>query len=204
MKVALVGNPADAWYQRNVSWALGRSKITLSVSCGAAWASVVGGNVTGLRSSHHIPVCLQRSDSKMGGLVAVIFVVSSSYIVAPFLLKTVVYPASANFGILTSAECSPGTMFISRADSRRLCLSSIFFVAFPVRPSGNINVFLEDCLVSIRSGLSSAGAAPEVAPESRKANRLSFLLCSFCAQCAATLLGGLPVPIADMALSMLV
>jgi hypothetical protein len=29
-------------------------------------------------------------------------------------------------------------------------------------------------------------------------------LCSFCAQCAATLLGGLPFPIADMALSMLV
>ena len=80
----------------------------------------------------------------------------------------------------------------------------IFFVAFPVRPLGNINVFLEDCPVSIRSGSSSAGAAPEVAPESRKANPLNFLLCSFRVQCAATLLGGLSVTIADMAFSMLV
>ncbi len=119
-------------------------------------------------------------------------------------MKTVVYPASANFGILISAECSPGTMIISRAASRRLCLSSIIFVAFPVCPSGNINVFLEGCPVSIRSGSSSAGAAPEVAPESRKANRLNFLLCSFCAQCAATLLGGLTVTIAYMAFSLLV
>ena len=78
MKVALVGNPADAWYQRNVSRVLGRSKIMLIVSCDAAWASVVGGDVAELRSSLHIPVCLQRLDSKKGGLVAVIFVVSSS------------------------------------------------------------------------------------------------------------------------------
>ena len=95
-------------------------------------------------------------------------------------------------------------MFISLAASRRLCLSSIFFVAFPVRPSGNINVFLDGCPVSSMSGLSSAGAAPEVAPESRKANRLDFLLCNFCAQCTATLLGGFLVMIADMALSLLV
>ena len=77
MKVALVGNPADAWYQRNVLRALGRSKIMLIVSSGAAWASVVGGDVAGLRSSLHIPVCSQRSDSKMRELVAVIFVDSS-------------------------------------------------------------------------------------------------------------------------------
>ena len=95
-------------------------------------------------------------------------------------------------------------MFISLAASRRLCLSSIFFVAFPVRPSGNINVFLDGCPVSSRSGSSSAGAAPEVAPESRKANRLDFLVCSFRAQCAATLLGGFLVMIVDMALSLLV
>ena len=95
-------------------------------------------------------------------------------------------------------------MFISLAASRRLCLSSIFFVAFPVRPSGNINVFLDGCPVSSRSGSSSAGAAPEVAPESRKANRLDFLVCSFRAQCAATLLGGFSVVIVDMALSLLV
>jgi hypothetical protein len=75
---------------------------------------------------------------------------------------------------------------------------------FPVRPSGNINVFLDGCPVSTRSDSSSAGAAPEVAPESRKANRLNFLLCNFCVQCTPTLLGGLPVMIADMALSMLV
>jgi hypothetical protein len=37
-----------------------------------------------------------------------------------------------------------------------------------------------------------------------KANRLDFLLCNFHAQCAATLLGGFPVVIAEMALSMLV
>ncbi len=78
MKVALVGNPVDAWYQRNVSRALGSSKMTLIVSIEFAVASVVGGNVTGLRSSLHIPVCLQHSDSKMGGLVTLISVVSSS------------------------------------------------------------------------------------------------------------------------------
>jgi hypothetical protein len=45
----------------------------LIVSSGAAWASVVGGDVAGLRSSLHIPVCSQRSDSRTGGLVAVFF-----------------------------------------------------------------------------------------------------------------------------------
>ncbi len=78
MKVAFVGNPADAWYQRNVSRALGRSKMTLSVSLGAACLSGVDRGVVGLRSSFHIPVCLQRSDSRTRGLVAVISVVSSS------------------------------------------------------------------------------------------------------------------------------
>ena len=78
MKVALVGNPADAWYQRNVSRALGSSKMTLIVSSESALASVVGGDVAGLRSSLHIPVCSQRSNSRTGGLVVVIFVVSSS------------------------------------------------------------------------------------------------------------------------------
>ena len=76
MKVAFVGNLADAWYQRNISWALGRSKITWSVSWGAACPSGVGRYVAGLRSSFHIPVCSQRSDSRTGGLVAVISVVS--------------------------------------------------------------------------------------------------------------------------------
>ena len=78
MKVAFVGKPADAWYQRNVSWALGSSKMTLIVSGGFAVVSVGGGDVVGLRSSFHIPVCSQRSDFRTGGLVVVIFVVSSS------------------------------------------------------------------------------------------------------------------------------
>jgi hypothetical protein len=94
-------------------------------------------------------------------------------------------------------------MFISLAASRRLCFSRIFFVAFPVRPSGNIKVFLDGCPVSARSGSSSDGAAPEVAPESRNANRFSFMLCSCFAQCAAILLSALSFPIADRALSML-
>ena len=79
MKVAFVGNPTDAWYQKNVLRALRRSKITLLiVSCGAAWPSGVGRDVAGLRLNFHIPVFLQCLDSRTGGLVAVIFVVSSS------------------------------------------------------------------------------------------------------------------------------
>ena len=77
MKVTLVGNPVDAWYQRNVSWALGNSKMRLIVLSESALASVVGGDVVGLRLSLHIPVCSQHSDSRTGGLVVVIFVVSS-------------------------------------------------------------------------------------------------------------------------------
>ena len=114
------------------------------------------------------------------------------------------YPASANFGILISAECSPGTMFISLAASPRLCFSSIFFVAFLVRLLGNMNVFLDGCPVSSRSGLTSSGAAPDVAPESRKATHLSLLMLNFCAQCNSGLLGGIPLPMADRAVSMLV
>ncbi len=78
MKVAFVGNPADAWYQRNISRALGRSKMTLSVLFVAACPSGVDRDVAGLRSSFHIPVCLQRSNSRTGGLVAVISEVSLS------------------------------------------------------------------------------------------------------------------------------
>ncbi len=114
------------------------------------------------------------------------------------------YPAPAIFGMLTSAECSPGTMFISRVARQRLCLRSIFFVAFLVRPSGNMKVFWDGCPVSSRSGASSSGAAPEVALESRKANLFDFLSCSFHAQCAAILLDGIPLAIADMAILTLV
>jgi hypothetical protein len=115
-----------------------------------------------------------------------------------------VYPASTSFGRLASAECSLSRMFISQAASRRLCCRSIFAVAFLVRPSGNITVLLEGCLVSSRSGSCSSGAAPVIAPESRKANLLDFLLCSFCAKCAATLFDGPLFTIADRALSTLV
>jgi hypothetical protein len=160
--------------------------------------------VSGLRFSDHIPVCLQCSDSRTGGFVAVTVVVLSSEIAAPFLFKTVVYSATANFGMLTSAKCSPVTMFISRVARRRLCLRSIFFVAFTVRPSGNMNVFWDDCLVPSGSGAFSSGAAQEVALESRKANLLDFLFCSFRAQCATTLFDGTPLAIANMAISMLV
>jgi hypothetical protein len=106
--------------------------------------------------------------------------------------------------MLTSAKCSPGTMLISRAARWRLRLRSVFFVAFPVRPSGNMKVFWDGCPVSSRSGESSSGDAPEVALESRKANLVDFLFCSFCAQCAATLLDGIPLAIADMAIPTLV
>ena len=67
-----------------------------------------------------------------------------------------------------------------------------------------MNIFWDGCPVSSRFGASSSGAAPEVALESRKANLLDFLFCSFCAQCAATLLGGIPLAIAYMAISTLV
>jgi hypothetical protein len=67
-----------------------------------------------------------------------------------------------------------------------------------------MKVFWDGCPVLSRSGASSYGAAPEVAPESRKANLLDFLFGSFCAQCAATLLDGIPLAIADMAISTLV
>jgi hypothetical protein len=75
MKVAFVGKPADAWYQRNVSRALGRSKMTLIVLSGAARPVGVGRVAAGLRSSFHIPVFSHRLDSRTGGLVAVIFLV---------------------------------------------------------------------------------------------------------------------------------
>ncbi len=120
------------------------------------------------------------------------------------MLNTVVNPVSTNFGVLSSAKWSPGMMFISWAASQRLCCRSIFFVTFPVHPSGNIIVFMDGCLVSSKSGWSSSGAAPKVAPESKKANLLDFLLCNFCTQCTATLLVGPPFAIADRALSALV
>ncbi len=78
MKVSFGGNPVDAWYHRNVSRVLGRSKMTLIVLCGAAWPFVLGRDVSGLRLRVYIPVCSQHSDSRTGGLVVVIFVVSSS------------------------------------------------------------------------------------------------------------------------------
>ena len=66
MKVAFVGNPTGAWYQRKVLQALGRSNITLTISSVAAGTFGVGGDVAGFRSSFHIPVCSKRSDSRTG------------------------------------------------------------------------------------------------------------------------------------------
>jgi hypothetical protein len=111
-----------------------------------------------------------------------------------------VYPASASLGTLTNAKCSkPGTMFISCAAICRACLRSIFLVAFPVGPSGNMNIFLDMSLVSLRSGSSSSGAALDVAPKSKKAYWHAFLFANLLAQCAATLLVGWPSAIAIMA-----
>ena len=56
----------------------GEIKNDVSVPLGAACSSGVDRYVAGLRSSFHIPVCLQRSDSRTRGLVAVISVVSLS------------------------------------------------------------------------------------------------------------------------------
>ncbi len=55
----------------------GEIKNDVNVSCGAAWPFVLGKDVSGLRLRVHIPICSQRLDSRTGGLVAVIFVVSS-------------------------------------------------------------------------------------------------------------------------------
>ena len=63
------------WDQRKVSRALERLNITFTVSSVAAWSVGDGIDVAGLRSSFHIPVCLQRSDSRTGLFVAVIVVV---------------------------------------------------------------------------------------------------------------------------------
>ena len=67
----------------------------------------------------------------------------------------------------------------------------------------NIKVLLDGCQVSPRSSSTSSGAAPEVAPKSRNATHLSLLILNFLAQCNSCLLGGIPLPIADRAVSML-
>jgi hypothetical protein len=122
----------------------------------------------------------------------------------PFFVSTVVYPASTSLGTLTNAECRPGTMFISRAVIHRLCLRSIILVAFPVRPLGNMHVFMEILPVLLRSCLSSSRAAPDVAPKSKKAYWHDFMFANLHAQCAATLLVGWPSVLASMAISSLV
>ncbi len=114
--------------------------------------------------------------------------------------STVVYPASASLGTLTNAKCRHGTMFISCAAIHRLRLRSIFLVAFLVRPLGNMNVFLDISLVLSRACLSSSGAAPDIAPKSKKAYRHAFLFVNLHGQCAATLLVGWPSVLANMAI----
>ncbi len=113
----------------------------------------------------------------------------------PFLASTVTYPASASLGTLANGKCRPSRMFISCAAIRQLCLRSIFLVALPVRPSGNMNVFLDILPVLSRSCSSSSRAALDVAPESRKAYRHAFLFANLRAQCAATLLVGGHLPL---------
>ncbi len=51
--------------------------MTLSVLGGAVGTSQLEMVVSGLRLNVHIPVCLHRSDSRMGGFVAVNVVVLS-------------------------------------------------------------------------------------------------------------------------------
>ena len=79
MNVSFGGNPADVWYQRKVLRELGRSKMTLIVlgfSCCLPRLWRLG--FLGLRFSLHIPVCWHQSNSRMGGLLAVMAVVLSS------------------------------------------------------------------------------------------------------------------------------
>jgi hypothetical protein len=79
MNVSFGQNPADAWYQRKVSCELGRSKMTLivlGVTCCLLGLWVFG--FLGSRFSLHIPVCWHQSDSRIGGLLAVMALVLSS------------------------------------------------------------------------------------------------------------------------------
>jgi hypothetical protein len=162
------------------------SLIILGVTCCLLVLWVLGFLGSRFRFSLHIPVCWHRSDSRMGGLLVVMAVVLLSYIAATCFDSTIVYPASTNLGALTNAECKPDTMFISHAVMFRLCLRSIFLVAFPVHPSGNMNIFLDILPVSSRSGSSSSRATPDVAPKSRKAYHHAFLFANLRTQCAAT------------------
>ncbi len=114
-----------------------------------------------------------------GGASALTIVVLSSYISAPSHRSTVVYPASASFGMLTRDVCMPGTMFISCAPSRRSCFNLIYLVAVAVRQSGNMKVFVDLSPVSSNSSVSSSGPAPEVAPESNIPVFLVFLFAIF-------------------------
>jgi hypothetical protein len=87
INVSFGGNPADACYQRNVSCELGRSKMTLIIlggSCCLSGLWVFG--FLGLRFNLHIPVCWHQLDSRMGRLLAVMAVVLSLYIAAPFFV----------------------------------------------------------------------------------------------------------------------
>jgi hypothetical protein len=141
-------------------------------------------------ASEVAPVGFQ--DKGLGGCVASSFV------------NTVVYPASANFGMLTSVEHNPGNMFISLAAGQSFCFRRIFFMALFVRLSRNMNIFLDSSPVSSKASSSSSGAAPDFAPVSRISVFHSLLLITFCVQCAVTLLTGLVTVVVVVAMSMLV
>jgi hypothetical protein len=85
MKVSLVGNLAEAWYQRNVSQELEGLKMMLSVLGGLGGLSGFFGVVSsGSRFSFHMPVYWYCSESKTGMLFTVLNKVLSSEIAAPF------------------------------------------------------------------------------------------------------------------------
>ncbi len=68
--------------------------------------------------------------------------------------------------MLTSAECSPGTIFISLAPSRNLFFISIFLVARILDLSGSMNTFADGWPVSSIALVSCLAATPDVAPVS--------------------------------------
>ncbi len=67
---------------------------------------------------------------------------------------------------MTSAECSPGTTFISLAPSRSLCFKSIFYVALILifDLSGSMNTLVEGWPEFSKALMSRLAVAPDVAP----------------------------------------
>ncbi len=147
----------------------------------------------GLSGSFQRPVSFHCGDSRMGGWLAVRVGVYNHCRLLPSCMNTVVYPVSANFGMLMimSVECNPGTMFISRASGQSLCLRSIFFIALLILLYGKMNIFFVSLPVSSRASLSSAGAASNIALVYTIPFFFHLLFSSFHTQCTMALLAGL-------------